>query len=81
MSLPLSSSELWPVLRARIKAKHDREAQLVAEGRCASPEPGKVAASYADWVGYLRALRWVLDEAESLLHPPPPPEEQEALTE
>lgn len=71
--------EFWDTLYATIRQKRADEVELIAQGRCASPEPGKVAASYANWTGFIRALDWVLETAHDIEVPPPPPDDAEDL--
>ncbi len=64
--------DLWRQIESRIVEQREREASAITRGVC------KTLESYADHVGYVRALDWVLGLAADLSAPEPEPETTEA---
>lgn len=63
--------DLWRQIEDRIREKRESEAGFIVRGGC------KTLEAYADHVGYVRGLEWVLELAKELTAPEPEDERTE----
>lgn len=64
--------DLWRRIKDQVKARRDHEANLIVGGSC------KTLESYANHIGFVRGLDWVLGLADELQRPEPETETTEA---
>lgn len=63
--------DLWRRIETGIAERREQQVKVIVKGGC------KTLESYADHVGFVRALDWVISYAEELSKPEPEEEKDE----
>lgn len=71
----LIGNDLWVRVRDRVVERIESERTMVSGGGCAKASAEATAMAYADHIGVIRALEWVMAQAREIADPPKPPQE------